>query len=104
MSTEKFLGVLAADEEDGRIELVQVAEAGSAATLELRFQRYGGELGWVTHKRMRLAAGQLPDLQDALNLMDSDARQARISPTEKAATRSLRLVANGEDEGERSSG
>ncbi len=102
MSIEKFLGVLAADEDDGRIELVQIAEPGSVPTLELRFQRHGGDLGWMTHKRMRLAAGQVGDLREVLNMMDTDARQARISATEKAAARSLHLVAD--DDHERSSG
>ncbi|MFP4597429.1 MAG: hypothetical protein ACLFVJ_04205 [Persicimonas sp.] len=102
MSIEKFLGVLAADEDDGRIELVQVAEPGAVPTLELRFQRHGGDLGWTTHKRMRLASGQVGELHEVLNMMDPDARQARISATQKAAARSLHLV--GEDDGERSSG
>ena len=102
MTVEKFLGVLAADEADSRIEMMQVAEEGSTPTLELRFQRHAGDLGWMTHKRMRLAAGQVSDLRDALNMMDMDARQAKISSTEKAAARSLRLVSD--DDQERSSG
>lgn len=102
MSIERFLGVLAADEADSRIELVQVGEPGAIPTLELRFQRHGGDLGWMTHKRMRLAPGQISDLREAMNLMDMDAREAKISATHKAAAHSLRLV--GADDNERSSG
>lgn len=102
MTIERPLGVLAADEPGSRIALVQVAEEGETPTLELRFQRDGGDLGWLTHKRMRMAAGQIGDLKAALNLMDMDARQAEISPTEKAAARSIRLLAD--DDQERSSG
>ncbi|QDG49630.1 hypothetical protein FIV42_02400 [Persicimonas caeni] len=102
MSIERFLGVLAADEADSRIELVQVAEPGMVPTLELRFQRHGGDLGWMTHKRMRLAPGQIGDLREAMNLMDPDARDAKISATEKASAHSLRVV--GAEDTERSSG
>lgn len=102
MSIERSLGVLAADEVDSRIELVQVGEQGSTPTLELRFQRHGGDLGWVTHKRMRMAPGQISDLRAAVNLMDMDARQAKISATERGAAQSLHLV--DADDQERSSG
>jgi hypothetical protein len=102
MSIERFLGVLAGDETDSRIELVQVGEQGSIPTLELRFQRHGGDLGWMTHKRMRLAPGQISDLQQAVNMMDMDARQAQISASERGAARSLQLVDMDTDE--RSSG
>jgi hypothetical protein len=101
MTIEKQLGVLAGDEEDSRVELVQVAEAGEVPTLELRFQRHAGELGWMTHKRIRMAGGQIPELRAALNLMDPDAREASISATQKAAARSLRLV---DADNERNSG
>ena len=102
MSIEKCLGVLAGDEPNSRIEMVQVAEPNSIPTMELRFQRHGGDLGWVTHKRIRMAPGQIPDLKEAVNLMDMDAREAQISATDKAAARSLRLVDENADE--RSSG
>jgi hypothetical protein len=102
MSIERYLGVLAGDEVDSRIELVQVGEQGSIPTLELRFQRHGGDLGWVTHKRMRMAPGQISDLREAVNLMDMDARQAKISATERGVARSLKVV--GGDDHERSSG
>jgi hypothetical protein len=102
MSIDRVLGVLAADEVDSRIALVQVGEQGSVPTLELRFQRHGGDLGWVTHKRMRMAPGQISDLRDAVNLMDMDARQAKLSAAERGVARSLHLV-DGDDQ-ERSSG
>jgi hypothetical protein len=76
---EKELTVLAGDAEDTRVQLVQVGEAGETPTLEMRMQRYGCELGWRTHRRIRLAPGQIGDLQDALNLMDPDAREADAS-------------------------
>ncbi len=95
MTIEKSLGVLAADEADSRIELVQVAEEGSTPTLELRFQRYADDFGWLTHRRMRLAPGQVSDLKSALALMDVDARQAKINPSQKAQARGLRLVNEG---------
>lgn len=99
---EKILGVLAADDDESRIQLVQVAAAGQVPTLEVRHQRHGGELGWVTHKRIKLAAGQIGEVHQALGLMDIDAREAEISPTRKASARSLRLVSD--ENRERSSG
>lgn len=92
MTLEKSLGILAVDEADSRIELVQVTDGTATPTLELRLQRRSIDLGWCTHRRMRMAAGQIPDLRSALNQMDMDARQATISATDKAATRSIRLI------------
>jgi len=102
MTLEKLLGVLAGDEIDSRIELVQVADGAATPTLELRLQRLSADLGWCTHRRMRMAAGQISDLRRALNQMDPDAREATISASEKAAARSIRLVAH--DSTERRSG
>ncbi len=77
MTIEKRLGDLLGYDEDTRVELVQVAEPGEPPTLELRLERHAGELGWQTHRRIRLAAGQIGALRDALNLMDLDARNAK---------------------------
>ena len=73
---EKVLGTLAGETEDTRVELVQVAEPGETPTLEIRMLSDAGDLGWRVHKRIRLASGQIGDLQMALNMMDLDARQA----------------------------
>jgi hypothetical protein len=73
MTFERTLAWLDADETDARIELVQVSAPGQQPTLEIRFQRECGALGWRTHRRMRLAAGQLGDLKMAMQLMDPDA-------------------------------
>lgn len=102
MSVEKLLGYLAGDDEQSRVELVQVGQPGHTPTLEMRYQREGGSLGWVTQKRIKLAPGQVSDLRSALNMMDPDARDAQISATRKAKSRSLTLV--DVDESERSSG
>ena len=75
---EKHLGTLAGDEDETRIELVQVAEPGETPTIEFRMQRHGDALGWVTHRRMRFAAGQVGKLRQALNMMDPDGRDADI--------------------------
>jgi len=76
MAFERTLAWLNADEPDARIELVQIAEPGAQPTLEMRFQRACGELGWRTQRRMRLAAGQLGDMKLAMQMMDADAWQA----------------------------
>lgn len=102
MSIEKFLGYLAGDDEGSRVELVQVGQPGETPTLEMRYQREGGSLGWVTQKRIKLAPGQVSKLRDALNLMDPDARDAEISAESKARSRSLTLV--DVEHSERSSG
>lgn len=98
MSIEKSLGLLAVDEADSRIELVQVADPNSPPTLELRLQRLSADLGWCTHRRMRMAAGQISDLRSALNQMDPDARDATIRATDKASTRSIHLVSKTDTE------
>lgn len=77
MTFEKNLGNLLGYGEETRIELVQVGDAGETPTLELRLERFAGELGWQTQRRIRLAAGQIGALRDALNLMDPDARDSR---------------------------
>ncbi len=74
---ERLLGTLAGDEEGTQVELMQVGAPGEVPTLELRYQRDCGELGWTTHKRIQVAPGQISALRDALNLMDRDAREAR---------------------------
>lgn len=45
MTLEKSLGVLAVDEIDSRIELVQVTDGTATPTLELRLQRLSTDLG-----------------------------------------------------------
>lgn len=77
MAIDKQLGNLLGDQPDTRVELVQVCEPGEQPTLELRLKRHGGELGWQTHRRIRIAPGQIGALQDALNMMDPDARDSR---------------------------
>ncbi len=85
---ERLLGTLAGDEEGTQVELMQVGAPGEVPTLELRYQRDCGELGWTTHKRIQVAPGQISALRDALNLMDRDAREARgaapQAPTQRA--------------------
>jgi hypothetical protein len=84
---EKHLGTLAGDEDDSRIAVVQVAEPGETPTVEFRMQRHGDALGWVTHRRMRFAAGQVGQLRDALNMMDPDGRDAeRDEETDNVAS------------------
>lgn len=94
MSDDKLLGLLAADSPDCRVELVQVAQNTGAPTLELRFQRHCGDLGWQTQRRIRLAAGQIPDLRAALNMMDPDARDRASSAHDRGSARAIRLVAD----------
>lgn len=77
MTFEKELGSLLGFDEMTRVELVQVGEANETPTLELRLKRDAGELGWQTHRRIRLAPGQVGALREALNMMDPDARDAR---------------------------
>ncbi len=77
MTHQKILGNLLGFAEDTRVELVQIGDSGETPTLELRLERYAGELGWQTHRRIRLAPGQIGALRDALNLMDPDARDSR---------------------------
>lgn len=90
---EKLLGILAGADEASRIELVQVGEPGELPTLELRMQHESGELGWLTHKRIALAPGQIPALRDALNLMDLDARDTRRQPAPPAEGNVVSLAA-----------
>jgi hypothetical protein len=90
---ERLLGVFDGADEGTRVELVQVGLPGELPTLELRHQERCGELGWITQRRIRLAAGQMPDLRDALNLMDRDARSAqRPSVQQTAARPALRII------------
>ncbi len=76
MSIEKSLGALLGADENTDVQLVQVGDAGSTPTLELRLRRHCGDLGWQTQRRIRLAPGQIGALRDALNLMDQDARDS----------------------------
>lgn len=83
MILEKVLGDLLGFDENTRVELVQVGAPNEIPTLELRLKRDAGELGWLTHRRIRLAAGQIGALRAALNMMDPDARDARIHARER---------------------
>ena len=76
MSFEKQLGNLLGYDDDTRVQLVQVGEASETPTLELRLERHAGDLGWQTQRRIRMAAGQIGALRDAINLMDRDARDS----------------------------
>jgi len=78
MDIEKLLASLVGADPGSRVEIVQVSQPGQTPTLELRLEHNAGALGWQTHRRIRLAAGQITQLRDALNMMDADARQARI--------------------------
>lgn len=90
---EKLLGILDADEPTARVELVQIAQPNQIPTLELRYQRECGELGWTTHKRITLAPGQFKQLRDALNLMDIDARESAAPQSSSHQERQhLRLI------------
>lgn len=82
MTYERTLAWLDADEPDARIELVQIATPGEQPTLEMRFQRACGELGWRTQRRMRLAAGQLGEFKLAMQMMDHDAWSAPTTPND----------------------
>jgi hypothetical protein len=95
-AVEKELGVMAGDGEDSRIRLVQVGEPGEVPTLEVRLQRHCNDLGWVTHRRIRMAPGQIGDLQDAINLMDPDARQADIDHDRERRKAGLSIVEDSE--------
>lgn len=77
MSLEKLLASLAGYDDMTRVELAQVCEPGETPTLEMRLQTHNGDLGWLTTKHIRLAAGQIRELRDALNMMDLDAQRAR---------------------------
>ena len=88
---EKLLGSLLGAEEGSRVEVIQVAEPGETPTLEIRLLHDCGELGWVVHRRIHIAAGQAAALRDALNMMDLDAREA------KASRAHLRLVPTPDD-------
>ncbi|MFB6263278.1 MAG: hypothetical protein ABEL76_06590 [Bradymonadaceae bacterium] len=99
---EKSLGELVADADNARVELVQVAEAGELPTLELRLQRREPSIGWVTHRRIALAAGQVPDLREALNKMDPDARDTERDYGSAGETPDLTLVETADSQ--RSSG
>ena len=93
---EKHLGTLAAQEEETRIAVVQVAEAGETPTVEFRMQRHGESLGWVTHRRIRLAAGQVGQLKSALNLMDPDGRDADIDESDSKVESLFSVISGGE--------
>ena len=84
---EKLLGTLLGDTEGSRVEIVQVADSGETPTLEIRLLHDAGELGWMVHKRIRIAAGQMAALRDALNMADLD---AQATPTDHASH--LRLI------------
>lgn len=77
---EKSLGVFDGDTEVTRVELVQVAEPGERARLELRMQRECEGLGWTTQRRIALAPGQWGALRDALMMADMDVREDRAEP------------------------
>lgn len=79
---ERSLAMLEGWEPGTRIEVVQVALPGEVPALEFRLQRESASLGWMTERRIRAAAGQVPELRMALNLMDPDAQVARPAPAE----------------------
>lgn len=79
MNFDKTLASLLGFDEKTRVEVVQVSEPNQVPTLELRLTTDGGELGWLPQRRIRLAAGQIGALRDALNLMDLDAREAQCN-------------------------
>ena len=89
---EKTLGTFAGEEQGTRVLLVQVAKPGETPTVEMRLEADCGDLGWTTLKRIRLAAGQVPDLCQAIQMMDPDAKQARRPARERAAERGFRLI------------
>ena len=88
---EKSLGLLEGEEPGTRIEVMQVGAPGETPTLELRMQVDGGDMGWMTLKRIRMASGQIGQLRDALNLMDMDAQQAQ-APRRATNGPALRLI------------
>ncbi len=88
---EKSLGMFDGEEESTRVELVQVAEPGERAQLELRMQRECEGLGWTTQRRITLAPGQWGALRDALMMADLDVREDRTGPVHEPATH-LRLI------------
>jgi len=90
---ERSLAILDADEPNARVELVQIAAPNTQATLELRLQRMCGELGWTTHRRVRIGAGQIGDLRAALQLMDPDAQERRPRSFDHPNVVELRSVA-----------
>ena len=79
MMFEKLLGTLMGSQDGSRVEIVQLAEPGETPALELRLLHDCGELGWTVHKRIGIAAGQVAELRDALNMMDLDAREAKTT-------------------------
>ena len=81
---EKTLGLFDGHEVHTRVELVQRAEPGERPALEMRMQRDCPGLGWVTERRITLAAGQWGAMRDALNLADLDVREDR-APSRAAA-------------------
>jgi len=95
-TTEKHLGTFAGEEAGTRIQLVQVAGPNETPTVEFRYQRHGESLGWVTHRRMRMAAGQVGQLQSALNMMDPDGRDADIADEPSDLRGMLEVVEGGE--------
>lgn len=74
---DKLLGTLLGADDGTRVELVQVAEPGQTPTLEIRLLQDAGALGWTVHRRIRVGAGQVGALRDALNMMDLDAQGAQ---------------------------
>jgi hypothetical protein len=71
---ELTTGTLATSEPDCRIEVVQCAPPGEQPFVEFRFQRFCPQLGWLTHRRMAMAPGEVGALRQALNLLDRDAQ------------------------------
>lgn len=98
---EKHLDTLAADDDGTRVEVVQVAEPGETPTLEFRMQRHCDSLGWETHRRIRLEAGQVGALKQALSMMDPDARNAEPKDGASDIHSLLEVV---DDDSRRSSG
>jgi hypothetical protein len=78
MTIEKQLGTLAGNDDESRVEVIQIAEPGETPTLEIRMQHHTDEIGWQTHRRVAIAPGQVGALRDMLNMMDPDARDTVI--------------------------
>lgn len=91
---EKTLTTLPGPIPGTRIDLVQIGDAGEQPTLEMRHMSDAGELGWCVQKRITLAAGSVPAIRDALNLMDADAQAPAPAATR---TPHLRIVADASD-------
>lgn len=90
---ERLLDILPGTEPDTRVELVQVSRPDKQPYLEVRQARYCDELGWRVEKRVQFGAGSVPQLREAINQMDLDARQPARA---HVLAPHLKLVVSGE--------